>query len=134
MTRATEIKDRLRTITGPLQLLRIWVYSRTAVGCPIRRELAVVRVDFPLFKMWQTALSTQPCSTTIQEVRTLLDTADGDQDVLNFCTFAMATRFHLLFSSLSGNHTSNGICSSMNLWSIGTGSYSAIQSYWSTIG
>ncbi|KAJ8639307.1 hypothetical protein MRB53_016001 [Persea americana] len=81
ITRATQIKDRLRTITGPLQLLQIWAYSHTAVGRPIRRELDAVRIDFPLFKMWQTALSTHPCSTIIQEMRMLLDTTNGDQDV-----------------------------------------------------
>ncbi|XXG62073.1 hypothetical protein AAC387_Pa05g0515 [Persea americana] len=80
ITQASQIKDRLRTITGPLQLLQIWAYSRTAVGRPIRRELDAVRIVFPLFKMWQTTLSTHPCSTIIQEMRMLLDTANGDQD------------------------------------------------------
>ncbi|RWR83471.1 serine/threonine-protein phosphatase 7 long form [Cinnamomum micranthum f. kanehirae] len=74
MTRATLKKDRLRTITRPLQLLQIWAYSRTAVGHPMRKELEAVRIEFPLFKMWQTVLSTHPCSTPMQEVQRLLDT------------------------------------------------------------
>ncbi|XXG48213.1 hypothetical protein AAC387_Pa02g2724 [Persea americana] len=53
MTRATQIKDRMRTITGPLQLLHIWAYSHTVVRRPLRAQLGEVYFEFPLFKMWQ---------------------------------------------------------------------------------
>ncbi|XXG77462.1 hypothetical protein AAC387_Pa08g1607 [Persea americana] len=67
LMRATLLKDRLKTITRPLQLMQIWAYSRTTVGHPIRRNLEAVPVKFLLFKMWQNVLSTHSCCTPIQE-------------------------------------------------------------------
>ncbi|XXG46971.1 hypothetical protein AAC387_Pa02g1692 [Persea americana] len=73
-------KRVLRTLTGPLQLLQIWAYSRMSIGrCPPPDDNWRKDIQFPLFKTWSRRLEDHSALTTIKEVRKQLNnmTVDG---------------------------------------------------------
>ncbi|RWR85250.1 serine/threonine-protein phosphatase 7 long form [Cinnamomum micranthum f. kanehirae] len=78
LTRASRIKDRVKTITGPLQLLQIWAYLRMSIGRSISKNMEDIQLEFPLFKMWEERLKDHHILTNVGEVRRQLDTQDVD--------------------------------------------------------
>ncbi|RWR91080.1 serine/threonine-protein phosphatase 7 long form [Cinnamomum micranthum f. kanehirae] len=78
LTRASRIKDRVKTITGPLQPLQIWAYLRMSIGRSISKNMEDIQLEFPLFKMWEERLKDHHILTNVGEVRRQLDTQDVD--------------------------------------------------------
>ncbi|RWR85134.1 serine/threonine-protein phosphatase 7 long form [Cinnamomum micranthum f. kanehirae] len=78
LTRASRIKDRVKTVTGPLKLLQIWAYLKMPIGRSISKNMEDIQLELPLYKMWEERLKDHHILTNVGEVWRQLDMQDVD--------------------------------------------------------
>ncbi|RWR87938.1 serine/threonine-protein phosphatase 7 long form [Cinnamomum micranthum f. kanehirae] len=71
--KATRLKDGIKTLTGPLQLLQIWAFSWMKIGQPIERDWDRIESAFPLCLMWHERLKGFNLLSNTSFVREQLD-------------------------------------------------------------